>query len=267
MLTVGQLSATVGCVKDDHALSTRSRILDVAAGLFLDQGYAQTSLSQIGKGLGLTKAAVLYHFPAKDAILMELAEPMLAAMEDILDSAGRMEPARARWVVIEGILDVSFTHLRLLAIADGARVARDPVYCRVVAISERALEIIAGPGAGLRERVRASATLALLARPALLRWPEPPPDVRKEVLAAAAQLLGSSEGPAPVLAMPAPALPAGRLDRRRAMTPGKVAAARRLHAAGAHTVEDIAREVGVSRATAYRYLSTATSRQAGSAEA
>ncbi|MFB9931859.1 TetR family transcriptional regulator [Amycolatopsis halotolerans] len=237
---------------EEHAPDTRSRILEVAADLFLRQGYIETSLSQIARRLGLTKAAVLYHFPAKDTILTELAEPMLAELEGVLDAAEEMEPESARWAVVEGILDASFGHLRVLAIANAAWVARDPVYRRVVAINNRASRIIAGPGAGLRERVRASATLALLARPALFHQEDPPQDVRREALDAAARLLcdiGDS-------AVPSPVLPHSRTDRRRVMTADRMAAARRLQAAGTHTVADIARMVGVSRATAYRYLTS-----------
>jgi AcrR family transcriptional regulator len=237
-------------VDEERAPDTRSRILQVAADLFPGQGYIETSLSQIARKLGLTKAAVLYHFPTKDAILMELAEPMLAALEDVLDTATEMEPESARWAVVEGILDVSFEHLRVLAIANAAWVARDPVYRRVLAINDRALQIIAGPEAGLRERVRASATLALLARPALFHREDPPQDVRREVIDAAVQLLGDISGSRGPSAVPA----TGRADRRRVMTADKMAEARRLQAAGAHTVADIARAVGVSRATAYRYL-------------
>ena len=246
-------------VDEERAPDTRSRIPQVAADLFLRQGYIETSLSQIARKLGLTKAAVLYHFPTKDAILMELAEPMLAALENVLDTAAELEPESARWTVVEGILDVSFEHLRVLAIANAAWVARDPVYRRVLAINERALRIIAGPGAGLREQVRASATLALLARPALFHREDPQQDVRREVIDAAAQLLGdisdiSDIGDASNSAAPPVAPAARRADRRRVMTADKMAEARRLQAAGTHTVADIARAVGVSRATAYRYL-------------
>jgi DNA invertase Pin-like site-specific DNA recombinase len=90
--------------------------------------------------------------------------------------------------------------------------------------------------------------LALLARPALFHREHPQQEVRREVLAAAADLLGDIDAHTP------PAAPIGRADRRRVMTADKMAEARRLHAAGNHTVADIAKAIGVSRATAYRYL-------------
>ena len=51
---------------------TRQRILDVALDLFIEQGFDGTSLRQIAEKLGVTKAALYYHFESKDDILMAL---------------------------------------------------------------------------------------------------------------------------------------------------------------------------------------------------
>ena len=55
-----------------EASSTRERILDVALDLFTRQGFDGTSLRQIAESLGLTKAALYYHFESKDDILLAL---------------------------------------------------------------------------------------------------------------------------------------------------------------------------------------------------
>ena len=44
-------------------------ILDAATGLFLEQGYAHTSVAQIAKAAGLSKGAVYLYFPSKQAVL------------------------------------------------------------------------------------------------------------------------------------------------------------------------------------------------------
>ncbi len=51
---------------------TRQRILSVALDLFTDQGYDGTSLREIAERLGVTKAALYYHFESKEDILMAL---------------------------------------------------------------------------------------------------------------------------------------------------------------------------------------------------
>jgi len=54
------------------AASTRERILDVALDLFTEKGFDGTSLREIAERLGVTKAALYYHFASKDDILMAL---------------------------------------------------------------------------------------------------------------------------------------------------------------------------------------------------
>jgi AcrR family transcriptional regulator len=51
---------------------TRQRILDVALELFIEQGYDGTSLRQIAERLGVTKAALYYHFASKEDLLLAL---------------------------------------------------------------------------------------------------------------------------------------------------------------------------------------------------
>src|SRR3954471_12175134 len=63
------------------AADTRAEIRAVAAELFAQQGFEQTSLRQIAERLGITKAALYYHFPSKDELLAELARPMIEDLE------------------------------------------------------------------------------------------------------------------------------------------------------------------------------------------
>ncbi|PXY25230.1 TetR/AcrR family transcriptional regulator [Prauserella sp. PE36] len=44
------------------------RILDRAAALFAQRGYAHTSLQSLADAVGLSKAGLLHHFPSKDAL-------------------------------------------------------------------------------------------------------------------------------------------------------------------------------------------------------
>jgi len=52
--------------------TTRERILDIAIELFIEKGYDKTSLREIAERLGFTKAALYYHFPSKQDILLAL---------------------------------------------------------------------------------------------------------------------------------------------------------------------------------------------------
>lgn len=46
--------------------------MDIALDLFNERGYEKTSLREIAEELGFTKAALYYHFPGKEDILLEL---------------------------------------------------------------------------------------------------------------------------------------------------------------------------------------------------
>ena len=53
---------------------TRARIQSVALELFAEQGYERTSLREIAERLGVTKAALYYHFKSKEDIVHSFAE-------------------------------------------------------------------------------------------------------------------------------------------------------------------------------------------------
>jgi AcrR family transcriptional regulator len=63
------------------AADTRTRILDAARALFADRGYGGTSMRDLAEALGMTKAALYYHFPGKAQILLALVEPLLDELE------------------------------------------------------------------------------------------------------------------------------------------------------------------------------------------
>lgn len=70
---------------------TRERILDVALDLFNRQGFDKTSLREVAEELGVTKAALYYHFKSKDAILIALHERLHDLTND-LAAAATLDP-------------------------------------------------------------------------------------------------------------------------------------------------------------------------------
>ncbi|GIH11242.1 TetR family transcriptional regulator [Rhizocola hellebori] len=66
---------------------TRSRIQAVALELFTEKGYDSTSLREIAEALGVTKAALYYHFKSKEEIVESLTGDHVARMEDLLSWA------------------------------------------------------------------------------------------------------------------------------------------------------------------------------------
>jgi AcrR family transcriptional regulator len=77
---------------DDRRTGTREQIRDVALELFAEQGYEKTSLREIAERLGVTKAAVYYHYRTKEEILESLFSDLLSDVEEIVEW-GRAQPA------------------------------------------------------------------------------------------------------------------------------------------------------------------------------
>ncbi|MCG5444151.1 TetR family transcriptional regulator [Micromonospora sp. NIE79] len=274
----------------DPADDTRTRILRAALDLFAEHGYQRTSLRQIGERLRLTKTAILYHFPAKEHLLAALVEPLVADLEALLDSARTQPTERARWTVLEGWLDVMLAHRRPLGMLfhDIALIGRGDTYHRLMEVAMRANDLIAGPNAGRRERVLAVQAVGACSDPVVFFTDVSDEVLRADMLDGVRRLLAPlpaavatgpridvAAGPPTDAAAgthtdavlgthtdvtPGSATPAEAASRRRrpgrppALTREQVEAARRMHAAGTHSVDAIAAALGVSRATVYRHL-------------
>jgi AcrR family transcriptional regulator len=66
---------------------TREKIQEIALELFAEQGYEKTSLREIAERLGVTKAALYYHFRTKDDIVASLFDDFLEQVDEIIDWA------------------------------------------------------------------------------------------------------------------------------------------------------------------------------------
>ncbi|MEV4758273.1 TetR/AcrR family transcriptional regulator [Micromonospora sp. NPDC049559] len=91
--------------------STRSRIQAVALELFTEQGYEKTSLREIAERLGVTKAALYYHFKSKEEIVNSVVEDRLARLDAIIERAHtRPDDAAGRHAIIAEYADEFFQH-------------------------------------------------------------------------------------------------------------------------------------------------------------
>jgi AcrR family transcriptional regulator len=67
---------------------TRARIQQVALELFTEQGYEATSLREIAERLGVTKAALYYHFKTKEDIVASLVQDRIDGLQELIAWAG-----------------------------------------------------------------------------------------------------------------------------------------------------------------------------------
>lgn len=80
-----------------EAESSRERIIEIAADLFLKQGYGATGIAQILEAAGILRGSLYYHFPTKEDLLIatlewrkkmmwpEVVQPVLDRIDDPLE--------------------------------------------------------------------------------------------------------------------------------------------------------------------------------------
>lgn len=77
---------------DRRRTDTRSRVRSVAMELFTEQGYDKTSMREIAERLGVTKAALYYHFQTKQDIVTDLFASLPEGIEEIVKWAQDQPP-------------------------------------------------------------------------------------------------------------------------------------------------------------------------------
>jgi AcrR family transcriptional regulator len=141
--------------------------------LFTTQGYDATSLRQIADRLGLTKAALYYHFPAKEHLAIELTRPWLDAISNLIaltkPEAGIDEADRRRRLV-EDYVDIVLAHhgvLRFLT-QDAAAQKHPDVGKRSLTLVLALQDALLGPDPDDAERIRVSCALGAIHATAIM---------------------------------------------------------------------------------------------------
>lgn len=91
----------------------REEIKAAALDLFTTRGYGQTSLREVAESLGISKAALYYHFSSKDDLLAALIEPMIRDQQALLEEvrSGTLADPRE---ILGRYFDLCVSHRRLL---------------------------------------------------------------------------------------------------------------------------------------------------------
>jgi len=143
---------------------TRARIQQVALELFAEQGYERTSLREIAERLGVTKAALYYHFKSKEDIVHSFTEDYFTRLDAVI-AWGREQPANAQTahevldryitIVLEGSEVFRFLERNQASLneSEHGKHRFEQFRPRLNAL----IEIITGPDAPPRSRVRVAA--------------------------------------------------------------------------------------------------------------
>ena len=75
--------------RESRREQSRSEIVEAARRVFLRRGLANTTLDAVAAEAGLTKAALYYYFPSKDALLFEVVYPAFEGQSCAIQAAVR----------------------------------------------------------------------------------------------------------------------------------------------------------------------------------
>jgi AcrR family transcriptional regulator len=183
---------------------TRERIQSIALELFAEQGYEKTSLREIAERLGVTKAALYYHFRSKEDIVRSFVEDYRAELEQVIAwgaSQPRTPETRAeilrRYAGIVGeqlavirFMEQNQAAMHTLMSDSGARkkMFRDQFMSLC--------DLLAPPGAPLADRVRAiTAVISIGMSPMILQREAASPDELHDAVLGVARELADAELP------------------------------------------------------------------------
>lgn len=105
--------------RDGRTTDTRDRILAAALEAFIEQGFATTTLQDIADRLGLTKAALYYHFKSKDELVRAVMRPLVEALHDYAEASRSAEVTPRQ--LLERYFDIVHAHR-----AECLALTRDP---------------------------------------------------------------------------------------------------------------------------------------------
>jgi AcrR family transcriptional regulator len=178
-----------------QAERTRQQILETAQRLFTELGYDATSLQMIADEMGLTKAAVYYHFRAKNEILHAAMLPGIQRLGALLDEAAALRGRRARIEhLVNGFVDFLVQNRQYTVMAATDPAAKRDKDNKSEALRQRALTLLFGDNPTGAERLSSSL---------LYRLPECLPDLvdltdeelREALQTTAARILRIPSGP------------------------------------------------------------------------
>lgn len=137
---------------------TKERIQQVALELFVLRGYEKTSLREISDRLGITKAALYYHYASKQELLISITQPLIDEFELVV--AGDPEPE----ALLRSYIDLLHRHQAVFQLVanDHASLAAAELEGRSVQLRRTVIRRLAGPDPSPSRYIRASAAFGAI---------------------------------------------------------------------------------------------------------
>ena len=150
------------------------RIAHLALDRFRVGGFVGTSIADLAGALGVSKAAIYYHYRSKDALLHRLIDPLLDAIDTcIQDHTTPANSARTSRQLLGAYLTVLIAHRDVVPlIATDVAVLNHPtIGPRLRAQNQQLRTLLAGPDVSVSARLHAEAALGAIWRPLIAQPP------------------------------------------------------------------------------------------------
>lgn len=144
------------------AKDTRAQIRAVALELFSRQGYSGTSLREVADRMGFSKAALYYHYTAKEQLARDLLAPLLDDLDALLDEVATPATGARRRAFLRDYALLVLRHRDLVrfAYSDLSVIAHTDLGPRVQAQAERVVGVVQPAGGAAEAQARAAFALS-----------------------------------------------------------------------------------------------------------
>ena len=153
-------SRSAGEGEDPAGTRTRDRILDIALDLFIEKGFDKSSLREIAEQLGISKAAIYYHFASKDEILMALHLRLHEIGRRAIAQLGQLPTGMETWTaLLDELVGEMFAHRKIFVMHDRNRSVFEQLHRREHEaehedLNEEVRRVMSDRSLPLRDRVR-----------------------------------------------------------------------------------------------------------------
>jgi AcrR family transcriptional regulator len=144
------------------------RIAHLALARFRVSGFVGTSIADLADALGVSKAAIYYHYRSKDALLHHLVDPLLDAIDAcIQDHTTPAVSAQTARQLLDAYLAVLLAHREVVPLitTDVAVLNHPSIGPRLHAQNQQLHSLLAAPNTTVAASLRAEAALGAIWRP------------------------------------------------------------------------------------------------------
>jgi AcrR family transcriptional regulator len=147
------------------------RIARLALDRFRVGGFIGTSIADLAGVLGVSKAAIYYHYRSKDALLHRLIDPLLDAIDACLQDHNQPTPTARP--LLGDYLAVLLAHREVVPLitTDVAVLNHPAIGPRLRAQNQQLQSLLTAPNTDVAARLRAEAALGAIWRPLIAQPP------------------------------------------------------------------------------------------------